>query len=224
MKICFFDIDGTLVDTCGAGSHSMFEAAWEEFGFEPREASIDTAGRSDRGIGRELFELYSVEETDANWDQFVGGYVQRLHEYLPAREGSVLPGVVELLEQLHARDDLALGLLTGNVREAARVKLEFFGVHHYFKFGGFGDTQPERDDIAREAVESSLKHLNGSATQYDLCVIGDTPNDVKCARAIGAKAVAVATGRFTEQDLEPTAPDLLMSDLSDPSELLDLID
>jgi phosphoglycolate phosphatase-like HAD superfamily hydrolase len=134
----------------------------------------------------------------------------------------VCPGVPALLDALAADARLAVGLLTGNIREGARLKLGHFDLFHHFAFGGFGDEHFERDDVAREALAAIRVHVNRHHQADRVWVIGDTPLDVKCARAIGARAVAVATGWHSAAELEATVPDLLLNDLSDPSDLLRL--
>src|SRR5947209_15845112 len=135
----------------------------------------------------------------------------------------VLPGIVELLRTLAGRDDVHVGLLTGNLRDGAQAKLGHFGLFEHFAFGGFGDRHFDRDDVAREALAEVRQCVGPLCTADRIWVIGDTPLDVRCARAIGARAVAVATGLHTCADLAPTQPDLLLADLSDPAPLLRLI-
>ena len=133
----------------------------------------------------------------------------------------VLPGVQALLQMLKSRTDMVVGLLTGNVRAGAQLKLGHFGLDVYFTFGGYGDEHHCRDDVAREALLEVQRHANGSVDPGRIYVIGDTPYDVKCARAIGAKAVAVLTGYHDRAEMTDCAPDVLLDDLSDPTPLLD---
>ncbi|HVJ67445.1 MAG TPA: HAD hydrolase-like protein, partial [Caulifigura sp.] len=135
--------------------------------------------------------------------------------------GHVLPGIRELLALLAARKDVTLGLLTGNFEEGAWIKLRHFELDHYFLFGGFGDDHFDRDDVARLAYDATHRHLGRRVEPQDVWVIGDTPSDVRCGKAIGAWTVAVATGMYTEADLWPHNPDLLLLDFSDPQALLD---
>jgi phosphoglycolate phosphatase-like HAD superfamily hydrolase len=121
---------------------------------------------------------------------------------------------------LKGRDDVVLGLLTGNVRAGARVKLSHFRLYDYFPFGGFGDDHFDRDDVAREALAEVQRRFDGAIRPERIWVIGDTPLDVRCARAIGARAVAVATGWHTAEELDQHRPDLLLADLADPAPLL----
>ena len=135
-----------------------------------------------------------------------------------------LPGVVTLLERLAKRSDVTLGLLTGNFREAARIKLEHHAIDQHFHFGGYGDHHHDRDDVARVAFDEARRHLGCEIHPQSVCVIGDTPSDVKCARAIGARAIAVATGMFNVDELARTDPDELYADFSDPGLFLSRVD
>jgi phosphoglycolate phosphatase-like HAD superfamily hydrolase len=132
-----------------------------------------------------------------------------------------MPGIAALLECLTARGDVAVGLLTGNVRQGAQLKLGHYALAHYFAFGGFGDHYFERNDVAREALAAVHRHLQGPVDLGRLWVIGDTPLDILCARSIGARVAAVATGWHSWDELAAEQPDLLLTDLSDPRPLLD---
>ena len=213
MQVLLFDIDGTLIDAGGAGQAAMEQAIAREFGETRPVFNIPAAGRTDRAIGHDLFGYYSIPATDANWSRYVQTYLTLLPASLREREGGVLPGVVQLLKRLRQRDDVFLGLLTGNFVEGARLKLQHYGLHDHFRMGGFGDEHLERDDVARQALATLTSHLP-EVDPSDIWVIGDTPSDVRCARAIGARAVAVATGMFTGEQLAPTNPDVLLDDLT----------
>ena len=133
----------------------------------------------------------------------------------------MLPGILQLLQTLRARTDVAIGLLTGNVRAGARVKLGHYGLYEHFAFGGFGDLHFDRDDVAREALAEVRAHLGESIVAERIWVIGDTPLDVRCARAIGANVVAVATGVHSYEQLRESAADLTLRDLSDAAAFLE---
>ena len=126
----------------------------------------------------------------------------------------------ELLTALAGKPKVVLGLLTGNVRRGAQIKLSHFGLWDYFVCGGFGDQHTDRGDVARSAMDAVRAHVGGAVSPADVWVIGDTPLDVSCARAIGANAVAVATGWHPADELHSCAPDLFFDDLSDHSRLL----
>src|SRR5262249_40232168 len=116
----------------------------------------------------------------------------------------------------------AVGLVAGNGSEGGRMKLGHYGLFDYFAFGGFGDHHLDRDDVAQEALNIIRSQFNGSNDIHSIWVIGDTPLDIRCARAIGAKAIAVATGSHSFEELVAESPDLLVSDFSDAAPLLAL--
>ena len=219
MIICLFDIDGTLLSSGGAGKAALEAALTQDFAI-PIRAKVPYSGRTDRAIVRELFHVHGIEETAANLERIFAGYLRRLPEYLHTLNGSVLPGIKRLLEILGQREDVAVGLLTGNVRAGAKVKLGHFGLFDSFAFGGFGDHHFDRDDVAREALQEVRRHVGSHVVSEQVWVIGDTPLDVRCARAIGARVAAVATGIHTLDDLAGTGADLLLPDLADPTPLL----
>lgn len=222
--VCLFDIDGTLLRTGGAGQRAMERALTDVFGIAHPNENIPAAGRTDRAITSDLFTYHELAPTQLEWEQFQTVYFDHLQSTLQELEGMVLPGIVTLLDRLATRRDVSLGLLTGNFREAARIKLEHHAIHHHFAFGGYGDTHHDRDDVARIAWGEACRHLGQDAHPRAVCVIGDTPADVKCARAIGARAIAVATGMFTTQELSRTQPDELYHDFSDPDLFLSRLD
>jgi phosphoglycolate phosphatase len=248
MSICFLDIDGTLVLTGGAGQTAFARTLATEFGITEISREVAFAGRSDRAIAMDLFRIHGVEPTAENWRRFYAGYLRRLDETLPTHEGNVLPGVVGLLEALTERGDVALGLLTGNVRGAARRKLTHYGLWGWFAFGGFGDDHVDRNDIAAAALAEASRHLEGvrsllrleiSATyqsnqsqntpapvfsEQQVVVIGDTLNDISCGRSIGARCVAVPTGHTPADVLRHGEPDVLVETLEDAAPILALFD
>lgn len=230
MHICFFDIDGTLILTGGAGQAAFAETLAHDFGIPEITTQVLFAGRSDRAIAMDLFRAHGVEPTSENWQRFYHGYLRRLESSLPTRDGNVLPGVIRLLEMLAARGDISLGLITGNVREAARTKLTYYNLWHWFPFGGFGDEHIDRNDIAADAVAAGRAHLAdqsvyvGQGTPWGMVVVGDTLNDICCGRSIGARCVAVPTGHTSADALRGGEPDVLVETLEDVSPILALFD
>jgi phosphoglycolate phosphatase-like HAD superfamily hydrolase len=220
MHIFLFDIDGTLVLSGGAGKAAMEAALRSEFGTKSGTTGIPFSGRTDRAIVRDLFRRHGIAESPENTQRFLSAYLQHLPGCLSRHRGEILPGVAALLEQLHAHTHVMLGLLTGNVREGARLKLGHFRLFHYFRLGSYGDVHFHRDDVAREALTELSRHLGDGVVSERIWVIGDTPLDVQCARAIGARAAAVATGWHPLHELAASKPDLLLKDLSDPGPLL----
>ncbi len=221
MRVCFFDIDGTLISSGGAGQNAFAHVFGTLFGVDQISTDVSFAGRSDRAIALDLLRAHGVEPSDENWHRFHEAYVDRLPSSLHACDGTVLPGVTTLIERLMATDDVELGLLTGNVVRGAEAKLVHYGLWHHFEFGGYGDVHTTRDDIARSAVDAASRHLN-SAPNSDsrFAVIGDTVHDVRCARAIGAYAVAVPTGLTPMDELRAAAPDLTVETLEDSATLV----
>jgi phosphoglycolate phosphatase len=232
MHICLLDIDGTLLLTGGAGQTAFAQTLAAEFGIAEIIKSVMFAGRSDRAIAMDLFRAHGVEPTADNWQRFCAGYLTRLEAALIAHEGFLLPGAAELVNVLSNRDDVALGLLTGNVREGARRKLTHFNLWHWFAFGGYGDDHLDRCDIAAAALSAARDHINGRANSAhnngkfdgEIIVIGDTPNDIICGRSIGARCVAVPTGHTKRDELRQSNPDLLVETLEDIGPILSLLD
>jgi phosphoglycolate phosphatase-like HAD superfamily hydrolase len=233
MHICFLDIDGTLVLTGGAGQTAFARTLAEDFGIPAIDCTVQFAGRSDRAIAMDLFRSHGIAPNAENWLRFCAGYLRRLEQALATHKGYVLPGVAALLTALTARGDVALGLLTGNVREGARRKLGYYGLWHHFPFGGFGDEHLERCDIAAAALAAARQHLGptiplnaeGAAqTHGQVVVIGDTLHDITCGRSIGAMCVAVPTGHTSAQVLRTGMPDVLIETLEDAEPVLALLD
>jgi phosphoglycolate phosphatase-like HAD superfamily hydrolase len=221
--VCLFDIDGTLLNAGGAGQRAMERALTDLFGVPDPNEDIPAAGRTDRAITSDLFSHHGLSPTIDEWQQFQRVYFGHLQRTLTELNGVLLPGVVPLLDLLAQRDDVTLGLLTGNFREAARLKLAHHAIDEHFEFGGYGDHHHDRDDVARVAYGEACRHLGRDVPRESVIVIGDTPSDVKCARSIGARVVAVATGMFDFETLARTEPDALYQDLSDPSPFLALL-
>ena len=220
MNVLLFDIDGTLINTRGSGLLAL-QLAFQQVFRRPAPEHISTAGCTDRGIARDLFACHRIEDTEDNWQRFIGAYLEHLKDQLPRREGEVLPGVVSLLENLADGQKVWVGLLTGNTPEGARIKLDHFGIGHHFRFGGFGHLDPQRSGVAEAALRAARKNVHADLSADRIWVIGDTPNDIQCARHIGAQAVAVATGFHSTTELAAESPDLLLEDLRQAAVLLE---
>lgn len=222
MHVCLFDIDGTLLASGGAGKAAVETALCEEFQVEIR-GRVSYSGRTDRAIVRDLFEMHGVADNPANWQRLRDGYLRRLPDCLARHNGTILPGIQLLLDKLAEHPRVTLGLLTGNIRDGARIKLGHFGIDHHFAFGGYGDQHFDRDEVAREALAEAQRHMNGAVGADRIWVIGDTPLDIRCARAIGARVAAVATGWHSLAELEAERPDLLFPHLEDAKALLAML-
>jgi phosphoglycolate phosphatase-like HAD superfamily hydrolase len=220
MPIILFDIDGTLVRTGGAGKAAMESALVEAFGVAELHDKVPYSGRTDVAIGRDLLRVHGIDPTPENQRKLRDAYLANLPNSLRTRGGTVCPGIPELLAAVAGRPGVVLGLLTGNVRLGAQVKLGHFGLWECFTCGGFGDEHHDRDDVARAALACAREHVGRHVDPSEVWVIGDTPLDVSCARAIGANAVAVATGWHPLEELAGHNPDFIFNDLSDHSHLL----
>jgi phosphoglycolate phosphatase-like HAD superfamily hydrolase len=213
-KLFLFDIDGTLLASGGAGWKALEYACAELFGTRDL-AGIDIAGRTDTSIARQLFSRYGEEATPENCTRLFDCYLGHLACFLPQTNGQLLPGVMELLDTLRSRADCVVALLTGNLARGAELKLTHYGLWHYFDFGAYADDHHDRNELGPVARSRARDRHGLEFAPEDIIVLGDTPHDVACARAMGAKAVAIATGRHTRTELEDSAPDFLFDDLSD---------
>lgn len=218
MRVLLFDVDGTLIRTGKAVHRAFFQALEEAFGFRPQIDGYSFGGKTDPQIVRELMTAAGVpaDHVAGKLGNCLARYLDLLEESAPeAGHGTVLPGVVELLDRCRARDDALLGLLTGNLRRGARLKLAPLGLWDYFLFGGFADMSERRVEIGRAALELARTAMGAAAGTARVTVIGDTEFDVECARALGARAVAVATGTRPLAALRPLAPDALFANFAD---------
>ena len=219
-QLWLFDIDGTLLISGGAGQQAMLATLEHEFGIGQVEGDIPAAGRTDAAITADLFDAYGIDADEAVRDRFREQYVGHLERVLPERPGVLLPGVRPLLEELAGDSSVRLGLLTGNYHAAARAKLAAFDLLKFFPdrdgqlVGGFGDDFPNRDDVAGVAWTDAAEHHNNVSPDRTV-VIGDTPADVQCGRAIGARTIAVLTGGFDRDTLAACEPDRLVDTLEE---------
>lgn len=223
VRFVFFDIDGTLLSTGGAGQKAMEQTLISHFGLQVPFDGVLTAGRTDRGITDELFQRFGIENSPENREVFRQTYLCNLMKVLPDFAGTLLPGVQELLHHLSADSGLLLSLLTGNYTDGAWAKLRHFRIDHFFRCGGFGDDTPDRNDVARLALTAAASYSMRVVTGRDAVIIGDTPADVQCARAVGATAVAVATGAYSVDELAECRPDFLLEDFQDTQFVSSLI-
>lgn len=210
--LLLFDIDGTLLTTGGCGERALRCAVRDFFGKEDDLREIEIAGRTDTSIARQLLRKYEGDEERAH--EVLAHYLRHLPGFLAETEGRLLPGVAELLAALRDRPGVVLALLTGNLQRGAEHKLERYGVWHYFQFGAFADDHHDRNKLG--AVALARARERGWEPRPDrVFVIGDTPHDIACARACGARAVGVATGGSSFEALRSAEPDALLRDLSD---------
>ena len=223
MTLFLFDIDGTLIQSGRAGLRGMNLAFERLYGHRQALDGVPFAGRTDRAIARQVFEKFGYEATDAEIARLRDAYCEDLATEIvkPVADPSgILPGVERLLDRLSADGAPPLGLLTGNFARGAAIKLGHFGLFERFAFGAFGDDHVDRRDLVPVALEAARRagvHVESPAR---VVIIGDTPLDVECAHAHGARAVAVATGPFSPADLERAGADLILETLEDQERLL----
>jgi phosphoglycolate phosphatase len=222
-RLLLFDIDGTLIHSGGAGVHALKSAFTERFDIIDDLHDIEIAGMTDSGIVVSILNKHKIPATNENVSAFLDSYVHFLSLELPRRVGNLLPGVLELLEKLKSRPHLVLALLTGNVSRGAQLKLEHYGVWHFFEFGAFADDHHDRNRLGTVArARAKEKHRRRfSASEID--VIGDTPRDIACGKAFGARTIAVATGTWSRNQLAKYRPDFLIDDLSDVEGIIDTL-
>ena len=220
MRTLLFDIDGTLLITHGGGKGAMQRAIQEEFGVDRASADISFSGRTDSGIIPELLLLNHLPNDAQHRERLRNRYAAVFPAVLQQCGGKLLPGASELLDRLAQDPRVRVAVMTGNLPETARLKLEHLGLLHHVSWIVGGDLDPLRDDMARRAAEHIRQH-HGSAATEDVVVIGDTPDDILCGRAIGAQTVAVCTGRYKREELLTVAPHLIWDDLSDVPTIFD---
>ncbi len=222
-RLVLFDIDGTLITSGGAGEGALIDAMKSLFGVEEDFRDITLAGATDALIARALLEKHAIEASEENCVRLLDRYLEHLTERMPRHEGFLLPGILELLESLRLRNDVALGLLTGNLSRGAEIKLTHFGVWHFFPFGAFADDHHDRNELGKFARRRALTFHGYDFPASHVFVLGDTPKDIACGRAIDARTVAIATGQYSYADLERHAPDFLFADLSDTQAVLNAL-
>src|SRR5581483_6595037 len=204
----------------GAGEKALRLALRDRFGRDDDLSKIEIAGRTDSGIARQIFALHGIEPTPENLGAFYDGYLHHLELLLPDTPGRLLPGILQLLDELHARPDVALALLTGNLSRGAQLKLMHYGVSHFFEFGAFADDSHDRNLLGKFACARATEKHGVAFSCENIFVLGDTPHDIDCGRAFGAKTVAIATGNYSREQLAAHKPDFLFDDLSDVSHVI----
>jgi len=225
--LVLFDIDGTLLWSDGAGRRAIHSALTEVFGaIGPRDHWFD--GKTDPQIVRELMRHvgHGDEHIDAHMSRVFDLYAVRLvHELRdPDHVPRPMPGVMPLLEALEARDDIVLGLLTGNIPEGAAAKLSAVGIAPTrFPVGAYGSDHEHRHELPAIA-QRRARELTGHDIPGDrVVVIGDTPADVTCGRSLGARAIGVATGRYSTAELASFGAYAVFEDLTDTEAVMGAI-
>ena len=214
IRLVLFDIDGTLIQSGDAGEKAFARVCAQEFKVANGTERLHFAGRTDPSIVREFFQRHGIEPSPRNFERFFDSYVFWLDHLLGETKGRVLPGVSHMVSTLGSlRKPPVLGLLTGNVRLGAQIKLGHYQLWSKFQIGAFGDDHEDRNEIAAIARRRGGEFLGTELAGEQILVIGDTPLDIACAKAIGAKALAVATGSYSLAQLREHAPNWAVSDL-----------
>lgn len=222
-KLLLWDIDGTILHTGKAGEAALGHAMQKFHGISRGLEGLEIAGRTDKWIVEQLLAREGLPHGEEDIARFLDGYLEKLAEELPRRQGGLHPGILGILEEAHRRPDLVQGLLTGNIEKGARLKLSRYGVNHFFEFGAFADDSAVRNELGPHAQRRAQDRHQEEFPPERIYIIGDTPHDVECARAIGAKAIAVATGSFSEQKLRDCGADAVFTDLGHPERFFRLL-
>ncbi|MFQ5803429.1 MAG: HAD family hydrolase [Candidatus Methylomirabilales bacterium] len=223
--ILLFDIDGTLLSAGGTDRRAMLLAFRELWGVDAAVDGVPVHGRTDPEIVEEIFLARLGKASSATErEQLHRRYLIHLEKELTISPGfQVLSGVPRLLKTLSADPDVALGLATGNVEEAAKLKLQRANLLGRFRFGAFGSDAADRETLLRVAIERGKAHLAGLANHIPVIVIGDTVLDVTAGNRLGATTVAVATGGDSWEALATAAPDHLLPDLTQLTSFLAIL-
>lgn len=222
MTLILFDIDGTLVSTGLAGGDAMGRAFEEIHGVADAFAGIEMSGKTDPAILREAWEAAGIDPAQRDLKAFHDCYVGHLKDTLSEADRSrhLKPGLPGLLDAIAANENVVLGLLTGNVVTGAQLKLESFGILHYFRIGAYGSDNEDRKALVPVAQLRARQYCVTYISPERTFVIGDTPRDIDCARVHGVQAVAVATGNYSLEDLKTHEPDHCFVDLSNQQAVL----
>jgi len=225
-KLVLWDIDGTLLYSGGVAGEAMRAAMTRVYGRPSDNERRSYAGKTDQQIILETFPERSPEELLSRLDEFTAAYLDILSAWEDAfrTRGRVLEGTIEILQQLRARG-VVQSLLTGNLAPVAHLKLRMMSLIEFFDFesGAYGSDSPRRTDLPLIAAERAAQRYGHVFAGPDIVIVGDTPNDIACARAVGARAVAVATGPFGVDELRAHAPDAVLPDLTDTGAALTAI-
>lgn len=228
-RLVLFDIDGTLVNCQGTGIRSLergFRRAFPQFADIPFPA-VELGGATDFGVARFLLSHFGVEHLPHHRDSFLRAYESELDQILGEQAErprvEVLPGVQELLVNVESRTNCLMGLLTGNSQAGAAIKLRHAGLSGGLDWGAFGDDHEDRNALGPIAMQRAAQRFEIPVEPEQVVIIGDTIRDIACARACGARVIAVATGHSTSDQLAEAKPDLLVGDLTDLTAILGML-
>jgi phosphoglycolate phosphatase-like HAD superfamily hydrolase len=220
VRLVLFDVDGTLVHTGHAGTQAFAKTFATEFNAPNGVEKINFPGRTDVSLVREFFGYHNIPATSENFQRFFERFVFWLDQMIAQSNGEICRGVSEFLNDLRALPHPPmLGLLTGNIRLGAEIKLRRYGLWDLFETGGFADDHEDRNHIAAAALERGRRVLGEKLRPEEIVVVGDTQYDIRCGKFIGAKVLAVATGGAALEELKRHQPDWAVEDLTGVSAL-----
>ena len=214
MRLILFDIDGTLIDSGGAGVRALDLAMKELFALENAFQGISMAGKTDTQIIREGLVKHDLS-TDGTIDAVINAYLRYLAQEINNNRKHVKPGIYEILVELQTLSNVGMGLLTGNLEKGARIKLEPFGLNEYFPSGAFGSDDENRNNLLPFAVKRFENIFQKKIEMGECIIVGDTPRDVECAHIYGAICIGVATGPYSYDVLVEAGADHVLKDLTD---------
>jgi phosphoglycolate phosphatase len=224
-RLVLFDIDGTILLTGGAGLRAMAKATVELFGERFVWDGMNTSGGLDPLLLAEAAARCGIPLRDGDQEAFRELYVRRLEEELESGATvTVMPGIPELIAGLRRREEVVLGLLTGNYEAGARLKLAAAGLsREWFPVAAFGDEAGSRPELVGVALRRYRERHPEAPRPLSTLIIGDTPHDVNCARRNGCRILAVATGRYAVEELCAAGADLAVRDLANAEPVFRLL-
>lgn len=218
IRLVLFDIDGTLIRTGGAGVKAFGKTFASEFNLPEATKKVVFHGRTDVSLVRQIFRDNRIEESQTNFRRFFDRYPFWLDHYLHRLDGGPCEGVLEFMQKLRSAPNAPLlGLLTGNIRLGAELKLRRYEMWHHFSTGAFADDHEDRNCIAGVAQKRGREKLGGALRDDEILVVGDTAHDIECGKSIGAKVLAVGTGNIPLTELAAHKPTYVVADLRDIS-------
>lgn len=225
MKVFLFDIDGTLLFSGGAGKRAMEQAFAEVYGVNDGFAGISMSGKTDVQIVKEALGKLGLPFRSDELERFRQKYFAYLAEGIkkPLPGKGLVPGVKELLQRLSAREDALIGLLTGNWRQSAYIKLGYFGIDSYFPFGAFADDSEDRDELLPIALQRAAELTGRELFPRQAWVIGDTPRDVHCGIVHGARVLGVTASGYGRETLLDAGATAVVDDFSEPETVLKIL-
>jgi len=224
-KLLLFDIDGTILNTGGAGKRSMIRAFEDVYGVPNGFHDIHMSGKTDPMILKEALSRAGLPLEEDLAELFKQRYFELMKEEIekPNPKKQLMPGIEELIPHLSEKSDVILGLLTGNWKHGAALKLGHFNLYHYFNLGAFGDDSLDREKLLPFARERFERFYNDPVPEENIFVIGDTPRDIQSAKPHGVRTVGVATGTYSLIQLQAEKPDFLFKDFSDWTSFLEVL-